>query len=202
MKGVKNVCHPELDSGSRCSVRGFTLIELLVVVLMIGVLAAVALPQYQKAVIRSRSTQALTLIKTIGQAVEMYYDEYGKNPTQFAELPIVLPAQFKTCPNTSIWFFDCRQSEEWSVKILRESGYNGVITLSYTGNGPYKGMGLAYIPRHHITAAATRGNVGKVMCIEAGYNEHPKITGRYCTPFLNGRDRRTTGGYHWYVVDI
>ena len=71
--------------------QAFTLIELLVVVLIIGILAAVALPQYQKAVEKSKAAQAFAMIRTVAAAQEAYHMANGTYATTLDELAVDIP---------------------------------------------------------------------------------------------------------------
>ena len=111
--------------------QAFTLIELLVVVLIIGILAAVALPQYQKAVEKSRAAQAITLVKSVHQAVQAYYVANGTYPTDFDELAVEIPwtpvsGMSKKGRSNGEWLIYLYVSDVYGVEIVRQGGkYKG-----------------------------------------------------------------------------
>ena len=82
---------------------GFTLIELLVVVLIIGILAAVALPQYEKAVEKSRAVQAFTYLDAWVKAQQIYYLANGTYVYGFDDKLWLTAGIEKPKYDTSLW---------------------------------------------------------------------------------------------------
>ena len=137
--------------------QAFTLIELLVVVLIIGILAAVALPQYQKAVEKSKAAQALAIIRTVADAQQNYYLANGSYATNFDELAVDIPwtGNTKWVNNNQ-----AKSNEDWSLQLYNQEVGTGVSIGRISG--PYAGTGFIYMLETTSTTLSTHTPI----CVE------------------------------------
>lgn len=158
--------------------KGFTLIELLVVVLIIGILAGVALPQYTKAVEKSRATEAITLLSNIAKAETVYALGTNSFTNDLNALDIQMP-------NINAGATSQAETKNFNIEV---SLADGDLHLVASRKGTVNVYAIA-------GSLPLNGNLQMWCKVGAGYGNKPSETtdvgsteaGKICKSIANGK---------------
>ena len=131
--------------------KAFTLIELLITILIIGILAAIAVQQYKKAVIKSKAAHMQTLLDNVVKASDRYYLQNGEYPKTFEDLDIEieLPSGRRTCL-TDLGDASIKQSGDFAIAIHSGSdawSWKANVIAAYFITGKYKCRGFLRVQK-------------------------------------------------------
>ena len=181
------------------NLKGFTLVELLVVVLIIGILSAVALPQYQVAVAKAKIARMQPLVKMLRDAQEVYYLEQGRYATYFSDLSVDIP---EAISYTDPWESDDGCLHGQAASYGEVNGHQvQLISLSCDKRVGFSMAGLLnyYLPLSRSSSHSfSPCPVGKAIMIVAKNNE----LGHRIVNSMNGEQINSSDSSDFYCVSM
>ena len=177
--------------------QAFTLIELLIVVLIIGILTAIAIPQYQTAVQKSRYATLMPLAKSVKNAEEAILMSNGQYSSKLEDLSITLPG---TVDNNKV-----TNSDGTVLEVTATDSHNYVKAKKNDLNNYV----MYFAKSTNFPEALKDNKVAKQVCLSYGPTSTTPITGtdsNYDTYILEGSGSGTgsgaaSSGYNWDCSD-
>lgn len=160
--------------------KGFTLLELLVVILIIGILAAVALPQYRMAVAKAKYVGLMDLAKSIAYSQERYFMVHNSYTNNFNDLDVDMPQDYTSKATTQYCY-------DWGgCSILSQ---NSLYCLNYKIN-----TGIIFYLRHEDFYSSN--DRGRSFCV-ANNTDSSDFSNTLCKQITN---KDTNSGSEGFTV--
>jgi len=128
---------------SRSARKGFTLIEILIVVVILGILAAIIVPQFTNAADDASISSARTQLQSVRAQVELYYSQEGNYPANYAAM--VTSGHLRSA------------TIDWPAGFAEHASHDisaGNVQLTYSGSGDVDGDGTGGTAADYAEVAA------------------------------------------------
>lgn len=178
-------CARAASTGRLTHFTGFTLIELLVVVLIIGILASVALPQYKKAVDKTRLMKLISMTKSVVQAEEAYYLANAEYTQDWDSLAVSFAGTPVAGTRSVI-----RSSDGWQILLTKvnpwDGAANGMVLYDSHLSDLYLYAFYAHDNNPHLHGIGCHAKSGNAYANQLCKSVTGKITYDYGTVCVGG----------------